>query len=584
MTQDNQTFTNLDFFEVKEGLKEYLKSQDQFKDYDFSGSNMNVLLDVLAYNTYQNNFYTNMAISEMFLDSARLKSSVVSHAKELNYMPRSKRSAYATISVEVFPDDSPATVLIPARSKFFASGGNESYTFYNEESRVIIPTDGRYILEDLVVYEGNYVEEFYRVENDTQFLISNDDVDTTSVKVYFKENSDAEETEFLFKEDIYGVSTDDNVFYIQPVLEDQYEVVFGAGTFGKQPEIGNIIRIQYRTTNAENANGITQMSSENLDGYVTTVVVTGRSEGGFDRESIDSIKFFAPKSIQIQNRAITSRDYEILIKNNFPEVKSLAAYGGEKLFPPQYGRVVISVDSLNGDGISSNIKQQMANFLSERSALSIEPIIEDSQFMYLQVNGDIYYDVNKTTTSTAEIRSAILNTISQYSFNNLESYGKNFRYSRLTSDIDDNDYIISNDISVIPFMKIFPRRNSSNYFILEFSNELRANLPYVESSIATYTPSVYSSQFTYSNIIARLQDDGNGNLIIISDDNVILEKDIGSVNYFTGEVILRYVTITDYPDTGINIYGTTVNKKIDAPINRILQIDNSSINIIGTTE
>lgn len=591
----NLPFTNLDFDEVKNNLKEYLQGQDQFEDYNFEGSNINVLLDILAYNTFHNNFYTNMAISEMFLDSAELKNSVVSHAKELNYLPRSRRSARVNSTISFSPSDTPASISIPRRTKFNARCGTETYTFYNDESLVIIPSAGSYTSDPVTLYEGKYFDEFYRVDStQTQrFTISNKDVDTTSIRVFIKENvNSTTETEYVYKQNIYGVNSTDTVFYLQPYLDDKYEIIFGQNTFGADVENGNVIRIEYRTTNGVAANGISQITLANrIDGYTGSVTVSGRTTSGAERESLESIKYFAPKSIQVQNRAVSARDYEILIKNTFPEIKSLAVFGGETLTPPQFGRVVIAVDAVDADGVSTNTKDLIAEYLSDKTSISIEPIIIDSKYMFLSVTSTIYYNQNFTRKSRGDIASAVTNAITQYSFNNLEDYNENFKYSDFTTAIDNSDeYITSNDTRVVPLIEIFPRRNFSNYFILQYGNAIQANLPYVETSLNSYVPAIYSTSFTYGGQSVFLQDNGTGNLNIVRRNStgnlIIVQRNVGTVDYTTGDVVLTYITIQDYPATGIQIYANTVGKKITAPRDRILQIRSRDIqtSITGVRE
>jgi len=591
----NLPFTNLDFNDVKNNLKTYLQSQDQFKDYNFEGSNINVLLDILAYNTFQNNFYTNMAISEMFLDSAELRDSIVSHAKELNYLPRSRRSAQATTTIQLFPSDAPSSIIIPKRTSFTARCGTETFNFWTDESVLVTPNNGAYIANNVILYEGRYIDEFFNVDGtDTQkFVIRNRNVDTTSIKVYVRDNVNSTlETEYLYKQNIYGVTSTDEVFYLQPAVGDKYEIIFGENIFGKTPINGNVIRVEYRLTEGEIANGINAISATgNIAGYTSTTVVQGRTELGSERETLKSIKYFAPKSIQIQNRAITTRDYEVLIKNEFSDVRSVAVYGGETLFPPQFGRVVVAVDAVSGDGVSTNTRDLISTYLEDKTAIAIEPIVVNARFMNLSVSSVVYYNRNFTTYSPADISSIVTNAITQYSFDNLEEFRKNFNYSDFVTAIDDSDPSISNNDTVItPFIRILPTKNFSNYFILQFDNQLKFNLPYSETALDNYIPNVYSTTFTYAGVEAFLQDDGSGNLNIVRRNSagslVIVEKNIGTVDYTTGDVILRYITIQDYPTSGIKVYANTLARKITAPKDRILQIDSSDItvNVVGVRE
>lgn len=591
---DNAPFTNLDFNDVKQSIRTYLEGQEQFKDYNFDGSNMSVLLDILAYNTFQNNFYTNMAISEMFLDTAQFRDSVVSHAKTLNYLPRSRRSASAAVTFELFPTGTPASIAIPAKTEWIARCGTQTYTFSNRESYTVTPANGRYVMSGINLYEGKWIEELFEATGqlDQQFIISNNKIDTLSLRVFVRDNADSvDETEYVFRDNLYGVSSTDKVFYLQPFRDDRYQINFGRNNFGAQPLDGNVIRIEYQNTAGAIANGISAMSIKNkINGYDSSTSVIERTSGGSERESIESIRFYAPKSIQIQNRAITEKDYSILLRNSFPEIRSVSVYGGEKLFPPQFGRVIIAVDTEQVQGVSERQKETYLEFLSDKSALAIEPVIVNAKFMYLEINTTVYYNKNFTNLSGSDFDQITRNAITQFSTNNLEQFGKNFRISKLSRAIDDADTnIISNDTSVRSIMRIAPRRNFSSYFVLQFGNELAPDVTFQESTITNYDPCITTSVFTYGNQNVYIQDNGAGQLDIVKNvDGIvsIVEKGVGTVNYTTGDVILTYVTIQDYTSGYINVFARNKTRNINAPVDRIVSIDTGRINIttIGVRE
>ena len=593
---DNVPFTNLDFQDVRNKLKAYLQGQEQFKDYNFEGSNMAVLLDILAYNTFQNNFYSNMAISEMFLDSAQFRDSIISHAKELNYLPRSRRSPSAQVNFELFPTDNPASIAIPTKTEWTARCGLQTFTFTNRESYLVTPSNGRYLLSDINLYEGKWVEEFIEVTGSEgeRFVISNDKIDTLSLRVFVRANSESTtEIEYTFRDSLYDVTAGDYVYYLQPYRDDGYEIYFGRDNFGVEPIAGNVIRIEYQVTTGAEANDISAMSITNkLNNYESSTSVIERTFGGDERESLNSIKYYAPKSIQIQNRAVTEKDYEILLTNSFPEIRSVSVYGGEKLFPPQFGRVIIAIDTEQTQGVSEIQRDRYLNYLSDKSAIAIEPVIVNAKFMHLEINSTVYFNKNFTNKSAPDIEQIVRNAITQYSFNNLERFGKNFRISRLSRTIDDADTnILSNDTSVRSIIRIKPRRNVSSYFVLQFSNELEADVTYTDAQISSYEPCIVTSVFTYGNQTVYIQDNGSGALDIVrrSDDNtrvIIVERNVGSVNYQTGDVILRYITIQDYIGDSIQVFARNKNRNITAPVDRIVSIDpgNVKVNVIGLRE
>jgi hypothetical protein len=577
------SITNLDFDQVKADLKAYLKGQNQFKDYDFEGSNMSVLLDILAYNTYQNNFYTNMAISEMFLDSSQLRDSVISHAKSLNYLPRSYTSSVAKIAVRLsVAAPYPATITIPAKTKFIARCGNKTYTFYSTDAVSIPNVNNSFVYNNLEVYEGSYITEAYSVTNiNTQrFVISNKNVDTNSIRVTVKATStDTTGITYMPKSNIFGVGSLDNVFYVQPYFDDKYEIGFGQNVFGNVPTTGNVVLIEYRMTVGSAANGITSMApSGSISGYQATVSLNSTSAGGSDIESIESIKYFAPKSIQIQDRAITKSDFEIILKNKFPEIQAALAYGGEERDPPQYGRVIVAVDTNNAYGLSSNDKNKYYNYLKDRTALGIEPIIEAAEFMYLYVTSNVYYNINVTDLSPVAIKDLVANSITKYSTNNLSDFKKTFRYSNFTSTIDNSNVsILSNDTSVQAILAINPTLNVNNAYSLEFKNQLIIDHPLTTGELVnTHKPAIKSSTFTYAGKdSAFIQDDGLGKLQILQTTNggfIYLNDDIGSVDYMTGKVTIKALNISAYEGADLRIYGRTVLSDIVPPNNRIITI------------
>jgi hypothetical protein len=590
--------TKLDFDEIKSDLKTYLQSQSQFKDYNFEGANMSVLLDVLAYNTYQNNFYTNMAISEMFMDTAQLRDSIVSHAKSLNYMPRSYTSSKANIAIKLAVNyPYPASITIPAKTKFNAKCGNTTYTFYNPDAVSITNINNTFTYNNLDVYEGTYVTEAFTVTGQAsqRFIVSNKKIDTNSIRVTVKQNaSDALGASYSPKTDIYGVTSTDKIFYIQPYFNDLYEITFGQNIFGASPTAGNVILVEYRITTGADANGITSIAPVGtISGYVATVSLNRTSADGTDIESIDSIRYFAPKSIQVQDRAITKTDYEVLLKAKFPEIQAVSAYGGEEEDPPLYGKVIIAVDVNNAYGLSDNNKRKYYNYLKDRAALGIEPVVESAKFMYLYVSSNVYYNINKTTQSPVAIRDLVTNAIASYSTNNLADFKKTFRYSNFISTIDNADpSIISNDTTVLEVLAINPTLNTNMTYSLNFDNPLITDHPITAGEqVASHKPAFKSSSFTYNgNSSAFLQDNGQGIIQILSTTSsggfVYLNKDAGKINYSTSVVNIKDLNVSAYEGSDIRLYARTLSKDISSSIDRILNIRLSDVvvNVYGVAE
>ena len=583
----NAPITELDFNQIKTNLKTYLKGQAQFADYNFEGSNMNVLLDVLSYNTYQNGFFTNMAMNEMFLDSAQLPASVVSHAKALNYVPRSRTSAKAKINVTLACNDTPTFVIIPEKTRFVAKCGTKTFNFYTNAAATIYPVNGVYTYFGLEVYEGRYIDESFLVTGSAQkYALSNSNIDTSSIRVYVKESSSSTtETEYTRQTSLFGAVADSTVFYIQAQNDTQYELIFGENIFGIQPANGNVVRVEYRVTAGEEANDIISFApSGNIQGYPATAVLNQKSADGYEKESIESIRYFAPRAMQVQDRAVTEHDYEILLKNYFPEIQAVSVYGGEELNPPRYGKVIIAVDVQNAYGVSENNKVKYATYLRDRSPVAIQPIVVSPEFMYISVDTNVYFDTKKTASSEASIRQSVLDSILAYNDANLNNFKTVFRASRLSAAIDEADpNILSNDLSVLAIIPLNPPLNLSSNFDITFNNALSIDHSLSANEVLSdHRPAVKSSTFTYDGSIAFIQDDGNGTLQVIKSAGtsfVYLNANIGSVDYETGRVIIKKFNVSAYDGTDIRLYGRTRTSTIEPPKNRILTIRQQDITI-----
>lgn len=581
--------TNLDFDEVKQGLIDYLKGQEQFKDYDFEGSNMNVLMDILSYNTFQNNFYNNMVISEMFLDSAQVKDSVVSHAKELNYIPRSKTSARAVVDILLNTFGNPPSVTIPARTRILAQCGNQTYTFYNTESVVVTPSQGEYRARYLDIFEGTYVtERFDPAESDTQrYLISNPDIDLNSITVKVIEN-DFEE-EYIYASDLYGVEADDKIFFIQPYVGDRYELFFGRDIYGAEPKTGSIIEVTYRITAGEEGNGITSFQiADDIEGFKSSVILRVASRGGANREDLNSIKYFAPKSIQVQDRAVAAKDYEILLKRNFPEIRSVAVYGGETLDPPQYGSVLISVALQDFSNISTNSLSRYRTYLKDRCALTVNPVVIPASLAYFDVVSTVTYAKNTTTKSRADIEGLARAAVLDYSDNNLGDFKKTLRLSKMAAAIDNSDEnIISNQTDVRMILEIQPIPAIPENFLLDFGNKLDVRLGRSPdpSGFLLLDTAIVSSAFTVDGKSVYLKDNGEGTLDLLSPSGetfTIVQEDVGTVNYFTGQVGLDGFIVDSYVGNAIKFYAKMDSDDIKTPSKYVSFIRKEDIFVSAT--
>jgi hypothetical protein len=576
--------TNLDFFATKEALKTFLKNQDRFKDYDYEGSNMNVLLDVLSYNTFYNNYYYNMAISEMFLDSATQRNSVVSHAKELNYMPRSRRSSALRCDISfIVPSTYQSnSISIPPNTAFSGRCGNKTYVFLNEAAYIAARTAGTntFVARDVDLYEGRRINEVLTIADTT---ISNAFVDTSSLSVTVNGNA------FTFKSEIFGVASTDRVFYIQPENDNKYSIQFGQNRFGFQPTLTDVINVSYRICSGPDANGVNSLTLPSSFGGASSnsINVTSQSSGGFYAESIESIKTFAPKAAQVQERAVTKRDYEVLLRSRFPNIQAISVYGGNEVDPPQYGKVIISVDVTGGEGAANYEIANFKNYLKDKTPLTIEPVFVAAKFLYIDTAVNVTYDANLTTKSASQIKTEVEAAILTYQTTYLNDFNKTLRQSRLAAYLDAVDSsILSSDIVAKPVIQYIPALNIASSPSFSFDDALVR--PYAfdaTTGFSSFTPAVSTTKFTVEGTLVSMQDDGLGNLMLVTSDSEstrVFKPNVGTINYTKGAVKLSNLTVDSFEGNAIKFTAVTINKDIKTPKDRIIIIRSEDISVTVT--
>ena len=577
---------NLDFFETKSALKTYLSNQTRFADYDFEGSNMNVLLDLLAYNTFYNNYYYNMAISEMFLDSAQERNSMISHAKELNYLPRSRRSAKAVVTFTITATQSGNFFIIPKDTKISGKCGNTTFTFLTEKAYTAVTamtnaaSPRTFLAQNVEVYQGRLITETLDTSNT---VLSNNMIDTRSL--YVEVNGE----EYVYKTDIFGITATDKVFYLQPEEDEKYSLQFGQDKFGKHPTPGDNITAKYRINSAEEANGVTSMTSSGLPGASNvSIVVTTPSNGGLSPETTESIRAFAPKALQVQERAVTKRDYEILLRNRFPNIEAISVYGGDEVDPPQFGKVIISVDVTGGEGAADFEIASFTDYLKDKTPLTIEPVFVPAKFLFIDTVVDIVFDPNITTKSASQIRSEITNAITSYSTSNLADFNKTLRQSRLAATLDavDNS-IISSSIFASPIIQYVPVLSTVTN--PAFSYETALVQPYAydaTTGLSGFTPAVRTTKLTIEGTLCTLQDDGAGKMMAVTASTAsvsVFKRSIGTINYSTGAIKLSNLVVDSYEGSAIKFIANSVAKDVKAPKDRIITIRGEDITVNVTT-
>ena len=571
-------YENVDFLNIKSSLINHLKNQDRFKGYDFEGSNMNVLIDLLSYNTYSNMTYYNMSIGEMFLDSAQIKNSVISHAKELNYLPRSRRSSGAVVDLVVTATQNSNTFIIPKGYKFVGRCGSVNYTFITTKSYAAARTVGNnFEAKDVGIFEGRVINEIITPNETT---LSNAFIDTRSIEVAVNLQAYKPQTT------IFGVNELDSVFYIQPEINDKYSIQFGDNLFGRQPTATDQILVTYRVSSGSEANGVASFSCNAEAIGASTIVVKpqGISVGGADTETVQNIRKYAPKALQVQDRAVTASDYEVLLKTRFPEIESISVYGGDEADPPQFGRVIVVVDVKGRDGAAESELGLYKDYITPKSPLTIEPIFKQAEFMYGNLEVDVIYDNNDTLLSTAALEGLVRDAIANYSSTNLNKFKARLPLSDLGYNITlANDAIVSASVTAHPVIDYRPPIGTLENPTFNFNQALIRPYAFNEDAgLTNYKPSVKSTAFTIEGTLVEIQDNGNGVIqALVANTNAksIFKRNIGTVNSDTGVIALKGITVDSYEGSAINIITNIADADIVTPKDRIFRLRQSDITV-----
>ena len=625
MTTTNLKIDALDFDNIKDNLKTYLKSQEQFKDYDFEGSGMNILMDVLAYNTHYQSYYANMVANETFLDSALLLPSVVSIAKHLNYVPKSYRSAVAYVDVEYLNVTSDTTrsvqngtEFIVAGDRFVGSLGSQNYVFNATRNHQVQREGNRYFARNVEIKEGftKTITYVYDTNSniDQKFLIPEINVDTTSFEVRVSQSSiDTSGIETLWTQvsDVNNLNSDSTVYFLQFNASNQYEIYFGDGVIGKKPTAGNVITILYRTCSGSLANGVGLNDNSTTRSFryaervsSQTTLLTGSdgraaaSFGGSEQESIQSIKYYAPRNYQAQERAVTAEDYRTILSRSYGEqADSVFVWGGEDNDPPVYGKVFVSIKPKNAVRLTQLQKLAIAkNILKEKNLVSIIPEVVDPDYLYLMLTVTAKYNSAKTTLSQETLQQNIKNLIYVYGSDNIGKFDRDFNESTFVSHVNTNYNPPVTSCSIdLQLKKSFePNLSTITNYTVNFDNELY-------HPIDGYTPILSSSQFGYQdstssletppNVDAYIDDDGNGNVRIykiVNGAKIYLNQTAGTINYTTGKI-----TLTNFapqylnPETQTSISFTVIPKNSDVSSRRnqilILNYEDITVNAVPQT-
>lgn len=573
------TVSDLDFDTIKANLKTFLQGQSEFSDYDFEGSGLSVLLDVLAYNTHYNGIYTNLAVNEMFLDSASKRASVVSLAKMLGYVPRSAKCATAVVNASVTaPTSNPSTVTLPANQAFNTSIDGVSYTFYNTSAITTARnTSGNYVFSNLNIIEGTPLQYKYTAAPGVRYIIpnANIDINTLTVRVQETANSDLFQV-FTRAERITEVTSLTKVYFIKEIDDGLYEISFGDGIIGHPVENGNVITLDYFVSSLEEPNSASNFTygGTSLLGSNLSVTTVSRATGGASPEDINSIKYNAPRMYAAQNRAVTPDDYKAIILSQFPEAASVSVWGGENNDPPIYGKTFICIKPRDASKLTNLQKDFIVNnILEQRNIVSITPQIIDPEYFNVKVTSFVYYNPRETTKTASQIETIVKDAILNYNITDLEKFDGVLRFSKLSRIIDSADPAIINNTT-----RIMVRRQFAPVY--NISSEYKLNLINPISQDGGKQGDVFSSTGFFipnSTKVHYLDDDGKGNVRLYyvgpNFDKVIVNPSIGTIEYEVGRVVVRNLTITALADVIFEMQVKPESYDVISALNQIVQID-----------
>jgi hypothetical protein len=599
-------FANLDFDQVKQSIKDYIKSNSNFTDYDFEGSNLSVIIDALAYNTYLSSYNANMLSNEVFIDSATLRENIVSLARNIGYTPRSRKAAKANISFTVNVGSSTALTLTlragtvaTSRERF----GNTSFTFTIPADITVPIVNGVATFDNITIFEGNYITENFTVNTNIpnqKFILGNEHIDTSSLVIrVYPTAQDTSFKQYNFKSDLFNVVADSRVYFIQEISDQRYELFFGDGIFGKKLENENYITASYTVTNGEDGNGVSSFvfagrifdnNGTLVTSNISALTTNSNSSGGQEIESVDSIRKFSTRQYSTQNRAVTSSDYESLIPRIYPDAESVTVFGGEELEPPRYGRVYVSIKPVNGQYLSATIKDNLVDELRKYKIAGVLPVILDVKYVYIEFNSTVFYDPSLGSNPNY-LKSAVTECVENYADSTeLNKYGAKFKYSKFTKVIDDcTDAITSNITNIFIRRDLAPVLNAFAEYEICFGNRFHVNpngynLKTSGFRVSGIADTVYFSDTPNPDLLT-------GTIFLFKVDETTqagtVLKSVGTIDYVKGEILIDPIRITGTSKT--NSQGPIIEFAIKPYSNDVigkqelylqLDINNSTINML----
>ena len=555
-------FTNLDFDQIKVQIKDYLRANSNFTDFDFEGSNFSVLIDTLAYNTYITAFNSNMTVNESFLDSATLRENVVSLARNIGYVPRSRAAAKAEVSFSVTIADTQTSTLDLEAGLVCVGSSNDTNFVFSIPEKIVTTVDSNQnaTFNNITVYQGTFLQKSFVVDGslDQRFILDNSFIDSATIVVRVRDSSNdiSDGREYQVSDNILKIDTSSEVYFLQEVQDEKYELLFGDGFFGKKLETGNVIDVSYIITDGKDGNGASNFafSGRFRDDQGKIEIPTNSIEittsqnaiNGADIESVDSIKYFAPRIYSSQYRAVTARDYEAIIQNIYPNTESVSVVGGEELDPPQFGNVLISIKPKNGDYISDFDRQNILAKLKNYSLSGINQKIIDLKVLFVEIDSAVYYNTAQVTNIN-DLKTRVTNTLNTFRTSNINKFGGRFKYSKLCQIIDNVDTAITSNITrVIIRRNLKALVNRDTQYELCFGNQFHVDKDGFNIKSTGFSISGKVGTYFFTDVP---RDEHTGVISVVREDQnegkyIVEIKSAGTVDYDKGEILINTINIS----------------------------------------
>ena len=591
---------NLDFEDIKAALKDYLRAQSDFTDYDFDGSVLSTIIDTLAYNTYYTAFNTNMVINELFIDSATLRDNVVAIAKQLGYRPKSITSptAYVSFTVTYTNPTNDTELLLKKGTGFIASFDNTIYQYVVLDDVKAQVSNQTAIFENVAVREGTQIVNTFTVNTaltTQRFILDNTNIDTNTIRVKVFPTGGSFSEPYLVANNIIGIDGNSKIFFIDEIEDQRYELLFGDGVLGKKLENGSRVEVSYLRTAGPESNGVkTFVFSgvlENPDGvspnaFDVTINSTVAASGGEELESTSKIRYNAPKAYGTQDRAVTAQDYAAIVRRVYPSTSDIIVFGGEDQVPPQYGKVFIVLKPTDASYLTSLTKNQIRNEIKKYVVASVEPVIVDPSILYVEIDSKIFYDGISTDQTPSQIRDKVIGSVQNYLTNSdTEQFNGKFRYSKIVGVIDDADRSINSNLTNVTMRKDFyPQLNSTFYYEICYQNAFDKDCEGPTLSTTGFRVTEYPNFDVYL-------EDRDGKIVLyrldaLTGEKVVLDREVGDINYEKGELMMYNLTIIkgSFFDNRISVRVKPLSNDIKALREVYLDVDVANSSFIAYKE